>query len=269
MLRAIRAEIVENTSNTELAAKHGLSLYIETKNHKILFDLGPDHTLFENAAKRDINLSAIDTVIISHGHMDHGGALEQFLKVNSSAKIYVQRRAFYPHFSKTLFLKVPVGLKESLQTNEQVVLLDGGYVIDDELTLFTVDKTDRCHSPMNDVLYERSEKDAFLHEQNLIISEDKVALFMGCGHAGVVNIMDKAGRYKPNICVGGFHLFNPVTKKSVSEGLLDDIAAELQKHTNTDFYTCHCTGQKAYSYLSKKMKNLHYISCGETIDLHK
>lgn len=45
--------LVENTTKSELKAKHGLSLYIETKKHKILFDLGPDKTLFENAVKRN------------------------------------------------------------------------------------------------------------------------------------------------------------------------------------------------------------------------
>ena len=34
--------LVENTTKSELKAKHGLSLYIETKLHKILFDLGVD-----------------------------------------------------------------------------------------------------------------------------------------------------------------------------------------------------------------------------------
>lgn len=34
--------LVENTSACELEATHGLSLYIETKKHKLLFDLGPD-----------------------------------------------------------------------------------------------------------------------------------------------------------------------------------------------------------------------------------
>lgn len=30
--------LVENTTKSELKAKHGFSLYIETKSHKILFD---------------------------------------------------------------------------------------------------------------------------------------------------------------------------------------------------------------------------------------
>ena len=170
--------LVENISNTDLRAKHGLALYIETKQHKILFDLGPDHTLFDNAKRRNIDLSEIDTVIISHGHMDHGGALAQFLNVNSTAKIYIQRSAFYPHYNKVLFLKVPVGLEKQLQTRKQVILLDGDYVIDSELSLFTVNETNKCHSLMNDVLYEVDKKDAFSHEQNLIITEDKTALIM-------------------------------------------------------------------------------------------
>lgn len=40
--------LVENTTKSELKAKHGLSLYIETRLHKILFDLGSDDTLFNN-----------------------------------------------------------------------------------------------------------------------------------------------------------------------------------------------------------------------------
>lgn len=41
--------VVESTTKSELKAKHGLSFDIETKSHKILFDLGEDGTLFENA----------------------------------------------------------------------------------------------------------------------------------------------------------------------------------------------------------------------------
>ena len=39
---------------------------IETRQHKLLFDVGPDGTLFDNAGKLGIDLSEIDTVILSH-----------------------------------------------------------------------------------------------------------------------------------------------------------------------------------------------------------
>ena len=259
--------LVENTTKSELKAKHGLSLYIETRLHKILFDLGSDNTLFENAVKRNIDISKVDTVIISHGHFDHGGALKKFLDVNSSANIYVQKEAFEPHYSKTLLLKIPVGIDSKLKSNRQIILLDGDYKIDDELSLFTVSKTDKFYSPANKNLYDEKGKDTFRHEQNLIISEKQAVLIMGCGHAGVVNIMQKAEKYRPCFCIGGFHLFNPFTRKSVSKELLDDIVMELQKYKDTKFYTCHCTGKTAFDYLSHHMNNIYYISCGETVEI--
>lgn len=49
--------------------------------------------------------------------------------------------------------------------------MDGDYKIDDELSLFTVSKTDKFYSPANKSLYDEKGKDTFRHEQNLIISE--------------------------------------------------------------------------------------------------
>ncbi|MFV0381204.1 MAG: MBL fold metallo-hydrolase, partial [Breznakia sp.] len=214
--------LVENTTKSELKAKHGLSLYIETLNHKILFDLGSDDTLFKNAKKRNIDISKVDVVVISHGHADHGGALDKFLAVNNTAKIYVQRKAFEPYYSKIAFFKIRIGLDASLKKSNQIVLVDGDYKIDDELILLTVSHKKRFYSPANNVLFGKDGKDDFSHEQNLIINEDVSSLIMGCGHSGVVNIMEKAKTYSPTLCVGGYHLFNPMSRKTVSTKLLDE-----------------------------------------------
>ena len=101
--------IIENTSNNkDLKEAHGVCLYIETKHHKILFDLGPNkkNLLISNANKMNIDLSKIDIVIISHGHFDHGGGLEEFLKINSNACIYIQSPAWNRFYSKVLFFNV-------------------------------------------------------------------------------------------------------------------------------------------------------------------
>lgn len=259
--------LVENVSKGDLKAKHGLSLYIETRAHKILFDLGPDGTLFENAQKKGIDLSLVDTVIISHGHVDHGGALKQFLEINSTAKIFVQRKAFEPHQTKLFFLKVNVGLKKELENHPQVVLLDGDYDLDANLKLFTVKDTKACYSDANNALLANGVKDDFSHEQNLIIHDTKTVLIMGCGHAGVVNVMNVASKYHPSICIGGYHLYNPISKKVVSSELLSKIAAKLNSYSSTMFYTCHCTGKVAFEILSDHLPNLKYLSCGESIEI--
>ncbi len=260
--------LVENKTKCELKTKHGLSLYIETEKHKLLFDLGPDNTLFDNAKTRGIDLSEVDTVIISHGHKDHGGALERFLQMNSKAKIYVQRQAFEPHQSKFLFFKVGIGLNASLRNHPQIVLVDGDYKIDDELFLFTVENTEKCYSTANDALMQSGNKDVFLHEQNLILTEKQTALIMGCGHTGVINVLEKAVKYEPLYCIGGYHLFNPATKKTVPDSLLQSIVTELQKYPEIKFYTCHCTGEKAFQFFSERMNNMFYLSCGEVIEIN-
>ena len=178
--------LVENTSRCELKAKHGLSLYLETEKHRLLFDLGPDGTLFENAKKRGVDLTGVDVVVISHGHSDHGGALGAFLARHHTAQDYVQCTAFAPHFSKAGLLKLPIGLDPALARHPQVHLLDGDSVIDEELSVFTVADTSRCHSPMNDVLLDENGRDAFAHEQNLVIRGKSTVLLTGCGHCGIV-----------------------------------------------------------------------------------
>lgn len=259
--------LVENKSEGRTIPKHGLSLYIETQKHKILFDLGPDDTLFKNAEIMNIDLSEVDTVVISHGHMDHGGALKRFLQVNGKARIYVQRTAFEPHYSKFLFLKVNVGLDAELKSNPQIVLTEGDYQIDEELSLFTVSRRDKCYSGANDALYNKSGKDDFLHEQNLLIRDKKTVLITGCGHTGIVNIMEKAAAFSPQVCIGGFHLFNPLTKKTEPLSLLNNIAQELQKYDGIRFYTCHCTGSEAYQFLVRQLPDVGYLSCGKSIDI--
>ncbi len=259
--------LVENTSNCGLTAVHGLSLYIETEKHRLLFDLGPDDTLLKNAEKLGIDLGQVDTVIVSHGHFDHGGALTAFLKVNHSAKIYAQRRAFEKHFSKSLgFIKVPVGLDRKLMDHPQMALVDGDCRIDEELLLFTVPDTAKFRSPANDTLYDGAGRDPFSHEQNLMIFGAKNVLVMGCGHCGVVNILERAKEYRPDICVGGYHLMVPVTKRSVPEEILKGIAGELRQY-DMDFFTCHCTGKEAFAYLAGRLPRMKYFSCGETIQL--
>jgi 7,8-dihydropterin-6-yl-methyl-4-(beta-D-ribofuranosyl)aminobenzene 5'-phosphate synthase len=63
--------------------EHGLSLYIEPRNHKVLFDMGQGNLFLENAERMGVDIEAVDIAILSHGHYDHGGGIETFLKRNA------------------------------------------------------------------------------------------------------------------------------------------------------------------------------------------
>ncbi len=251
--------LVENTSNNKrIKSVHGLSLYIETNNKKILFDVGPNKTLFKNAQELKIDLSDVDIVVISHGHMDHGGALSKFLKINSKAKIYIQKSAFEKHKSEYL-IKINIGLKKKLINHPQVELTSGNYQINDELELF-ICKEKHYLSPINKTLYENKELDSFTHEHSLLIKENnKKVLLVGCAHNGILNIIDSVG--SPDYVIGGFHL------RSEYDPSIIEIANNI-KDKEIKLYTCHCTSKDSY----QKLKNLSgerigYLACGEEITI--
>ncbi|MBO5230600.1 MAG: MBL fold metallo-hydrolase [Clostridia bacterium] len=66
--------LCENTSLCDsFGCEHGLSLYIESGERKILFDMGQTNLFEANAEKLGIDLAEIDFAVLSHGHYDHSG----------------------------------------------------------------------------------------------------------------------------------------------------------------------------------------------------
>ena len=72
---------------------HGLSGYAETAHHRILVDTGQNAETWENADALGIDITAVDTVILSHGHYDHTGGVMSFAEKNSAAAIYLNEKA--------------------------------------------------------------------------------------------------------------------------------------------------------------------------------
>lgn len=270
--------LVENTTeSSQYRAKHGLSLYIETKNHKILFDLGPNDLFLKNAAKLGVKIEEIDTVVISHGHVDHCGGLGAFLNANSKAKIYLRPQAVEKHYVKVLAIPFYAGINAQLVKGDRFVFVDDDVcIVDDEITLFSnVHGTCKLPKADDNLLVKKNGKivpDDFAHEQNLIISSDGTkTLFCGCSHAGIVNIVDKAAQVcgrMPETVVGGFHLFEPTKKKYEKGDYIAMISKEL-KQRGADYYTCHCTGVKAYEAMKEQGLKLRYLHTGTVCRLYE
>lgn len=268
--------LVENiTSNKNLASAHGLSFYIETENHKILFDMGPGDLFWKNAAKLGVDLKEVDIAIISHGHDDHGGGLKTFLERNDTAKVYVNKSAFGEYYSISYGKDEYIGLDKNLSDNSRIVYTDGVTRIDQDLILFSdITGTELCPSS-NVTLLEKSAhgmtKDKFNHEQSLIIqNREKNILFGGCAHRGIINILSRAAEIignEPDYVISGFHLMMPGGNKVENPEIMADLSNRL-KNFSTKYYTCHCTGLDSYKFLKQNLNNqIDYISTGEFLTI--
>nr|WP_321293780.1 MBL fold metallo-hydrolase [uncultured Trichococcus sp.] len=268
--------LVENTAHdAQFETEHGLSLYIETSRHKLLFDVGASDLFAKNAVKMGIDLAAVDTVIISHGHADHGGGLRTFLDLNDKAKIYVNQNAFDEHYSDRPTGIADIGLERQLLPDERFVFAGDHLQLDEELQLFAGVEVKRYYPSGNETLLMKKgpdlTQDDFSHEQNLIITEaGKTVLIAGCAHRGIVNIVEQfhglKGSY-PNVVIGGFHLYNRSKKQQEDPETIKEIAEWLLK-TQAEYYTCHCTGLGPYGIMKDRMKDkLGYLATGSQLRL--
>lgn len=272
--------LIENTEGRHgCAFAHGLSFYVETEKHKILLDLGPSAETLHNAEVLGIDLSAVDTVILSHGHYDHSGGIIPFTQVNDKALIYMQKSAVEDYYADDGEQADPrfryIGIDKAIASLPQVRFLSGDKVIDEELEVFVI--VNRSHElpSTNKRLLVRSgdgyQRDDFVHEHCLVIrSKGKSVLMSGCAHNGILSILDA---YKdkygsaPDLVVSGFHLMK---KTDYSDSEIDEIKAiaEELKDYPTKFVTCHCTGTAAFDVMKEIMgDSLEYVHSGETVDI--
>ena len=235
--------------------------------------MGKNENIVYNAKQLDVHLDQVDTVVISHAHLDHGGALDIFLENNSTATIYLQKSAFEKYYAVTGNTKQEIGLNRALKTHPQVRLVDGFIRLDAELSLFSKILGRKLTSPLNACLCKQTQQeivpDDFEHEQCLVVeSEGKKLLFGGCAHNGIVNILERGEdicKTQFDFVFSGFHLFDPITKTPESPELVAAIAQELLRR-KTVFYTGHCTGQEVFARLKKLMgKKIEYASAGSQI----
>lgn len=252
--------LIENTSACGLPTEHGLSLFVETENCRFLFDMGQTDLFAKNAEALGVDLNAADFAVLSHGHYDHGGGLRTFLAVNGHAPVYMNRFAFEPHYNGT---EKYIGLDQGLRESGRIVFVAEDREIAEGINLFGCGNAPKIMEfgscGLNMLQNGRMLEEDFRHEQYLLVEEKgKKILFSGCSHRGILNIMHW---FRPDVLIGGFHL---------SKFPLDDTLAGYAKALDaypTAYYTCHCTGTEQYRFMKEQMKNLHYLSAGETIIL--
>ena len=270
--------LVENElGDSGCEAAHGLSFYVETENHKLLFDSSPSDVVIRNAKMLGVDLPAVDTVILSHGHYDHSGGILPFVQLNPKAKIYMQHNAggeYYAFDGEEQGFRY-IGIDKKILSLPQVQLLKGDTKIDDELQVFTVDQRAYPLPSTNKRLRELCNgqyiQDEFHHEQNLLLTTGgKKILFCGCAHNGILNVMETLERKFgpasiPDLVIGGFHLMKRTEFSEADTAEVTEIANHLKSY-KAHFATCHCTGLPVFNQMKEIMgEQLSYVHSGDTL----
>ena len=277
--------LVENNrlpERDDLATEKGLSLHIQYAGKNILFDTGVKGAIINNARRLNVDLSTVDFAVISHHHFDHGGGLPDFLDVNSKAPVYMRGRRGESHYFRSLLgFSRYVGLDEEMFTKypDRFQFVDQLSEISPGVFILTEMGSSYSQPRGNRLLYLKKgnawSPDPFYHELIMVIEEgDGLVVFTGCGHSGILNMVEAATRQFPDkpikAVLGGFHqiLFPQFNFMAGSKGEVASLGRSILEFPVEMVYTGHCTGLKAYQVLKEVMGDrLAYLLTGCVIEI--
>jgi 7,8-dihydropterin-6-yl-methyl-4-(beta-D-ribofuranosyl)aminobenzene 5'-phosphate synthase len=251
-----------------LVAEHGLSLYIETENQKILFDTGQSGLFLQNAQKLGIDIEAIDILLLSHGHYDHTGGLYPFLERNSKAKVYAKKGVFTPkyhghnRFIGTMYNDTK--LKNRLVYIDSITEIAENIFIMPNISIYN--PTDTHFKGLKIKQGNEFIADEFNDELFVVIKQNKqINIITACSHRGITNICTTATKYfqlPVGLILGGFHMKESTTEEYVA------ITHYLRLIQPQSIGVCHCTGIEKFAEMYCKCDaHVFYNSTGHELTI--
>ena len=269
-----------------LLAEHGLSLLVTVyqgeEKHTVLFDTGYSKIgVPHNLEQLKVDLNEVEGIILSHGHMDHTGALYAILdKIPGKIPLVLHPVAFdSPRFfgladgRKLLFPQTLVK-EELLKRNVALMERKTPTPLAHEGILVTgeVERVTPFEKGLPNAVLERDgkiEKDPIVDDQALVIhlKGKGLVIIAGCSHAGIINTVLYAqkltGIEKVHTILGGFHLSGPHF-----EPIIEQTIGELKRFNPEVLVPMHCTGWTAIQRMSQEFPDAFILnSVGSTITL--
>lgn len=252
---------------------HGLSCAITAWRgdtaRTLLFDTGPDESVFErNVERLGFDLGSVESIVLSHGHWDHGGAMLralEMIQLRNGARavptymhpgMYRTRAMKAPDGSMRPFEDVPSAEQlaqygaEVVHTTEPQLLLDDLFFVSGEIPRVTAFETglQGQHRRTEDGM--GWEPDPLIMDERFVavaVQDKGVIVFTACSHAGVVNVLSHArdcfAQQRLHGVLGGFHL------AGTNERVIPDTVKALRAFNLTTIAAAHCTGWRAVAAL--------------------
>jgi len=260
----------ENTaSRMNLLAEWGLSILVEADGYKILLDTGQSFSAAYNAITSGIDLSRIDKIVFSHGHIDHTGGLLHILKlVKGSVEViahpdiralkYVRRSERAEEYIGMPFpAEAAEALGASFNLTRKPVWVSDNIITSGEIPMITEYET------IDSILYVKEKDelkpDPLWDDQALFLKSEKgLIIILGCAHRGIINTIRHAqkvtGVEPVYAVIGGTHLI------TASPQRLDLTIAELSSLGVQRLGVSHCTGLPVSAVLAQRFGGAFFFN---------
>lgn len=273
--------ICENTAGSiDFIGEWGLCILVEHKGETVLLDTGLGHTLLHNAIVAGVDLSRIDKMVLSHGHVDHAGGLRSFLQARGKeieifAHPEIWNKKYVNQSEKESNGKRFIGIpfcREELESLGALFLLNRNPIwINDHTALTGEIPMVTSYEELDKNMYIKSEAgfkpDTVLDDQAMIIKTPKgLVVILGCAHHGVINTIlyaqEITGIEKIHAIVGGAHLFR-ANRQQLKQTIIK------LKYLGVEMLgLSHCTGMPATIALAREFgANFFFNNAGTAIEL--
>ena len=266
--------VVPGRLKKPLLAAHGLAFWITLQKNgeqsQVLMDAANSPLpLMNNLEALEHNLEEVDAMVLSHGHPDHYGGLQEVLqRRQAKLSIYFHKDCCYPKL-----LITPRGRVGPWKLEREALLKVGAdvhenigpaLVLEKALLTGTVEASTPYETPLpgpKRVIAGAEENDPFTDEQALVahVEGQGLVILGGCSHPGIVNMVKYAqkltGINEIAAIIGGFHL------TAGGSDLIRSTIAGLKEINPKLLLAGHCTGFMALTQLALAFPDTFMVSC--------
>ncbi|MBQ9790590.1 MAG: MBL fold metallo-hydrolase [Clostridia bacterium] len=252
----------ENRDNCQFKGESGLSVLVEVFGKKFLLDTGYSDLFLKNASLMGIDLSKVDTLVLTHGHSDHTNGIP-YLK--DGLNVILHPDAFKNRWSirKQEYVGLPVTEKQLkdrhkvLATSKSLEFLPNCYFLGEIPMLVDFEMDGNFSTTLDEGL---TQTDLTEDDSGVAIKTDQGLFVMtGCGHRGVCNTIEHAKRVTGEDKIfgvfGGFHL----RKLEKQKNKIDKTIEYFKKNSIKELYLGHCVTDEVIDYFEQALKDVKII----------
>lgn len=249
--------LVDNEAGKDLAAEHGLALWIETGEQRILLDTVQNGVLVGNAERLGVDLAKTDALVLSHGHYDHTGGMAAVLKVATGAQVLCHPSAVIPRYRSNGGRLKPLGMPCAAMRaldglpGQRMRWVQNGLECFPGIGLTGSIPRTTSYEDTGGAFYldpGLSRPDPIDDDMALWVRTGRgLVVCVGCCHAGLINTLEQALRQSQasrlHAVIGGLHLLHADDRRiETTVNALKAFAPDL-------IVPCHCTGRRAVDAL--------------------